>query len=67
MNLFANLLINKLPNYADIMGIPCFFIAFWYFYSIENKNTIEYVLLFGSFIGFILDFFFTYWFITHTK
>lgn len=38
-----------------------------YFYGIENKSPIEYVLLTFSALGFILDIFYTYIFYKSTK
>jgi hypothetical protein len=51
-------------NYDDILAIPLFGLSSIYFYNIENKTVIEYILLLFSVAGFILDIFFTYLFLT---
>lgn len=50
-------------HYGDILAIPFFALLVIYFYNIENKTIIEYVLLLFSISGFILDILYTYIFI----
>ena len=51
--------ISSLSHIGDILAIPCFAILTYYFYIIENKNIIEYLLLAFSTAGFVLDVLFT--------
>ena len=53
-----NNFIKKFSHYGDILAIPFFALLVIYFYNIENKTTIEYVLLLFSMSGFVLDIFF---------
>lgn len=46
---------NKLSHYGDILAIPFFGLLIIYFYKIEYKSTIEYILFYFSIAGFILD------------
>jgi hypothetical protein len=62
MNKEENNLINNLPSIGDIFAIPLFALSSYYFYSIENKNSLEYILLIFSIAGFIADVFFVYLF-----
>ena len=52
-------LANNLSHIGDILAIPFFALLVVYFYEIDNKNAIEYVLYFFSISGLILDIFFT--------
>jgi len=54
-----NNIIKNLSHYGDIIAIPFFAILTFYFYNIENKSILEYVLLLFSMGGFILDIFYT--------
>ena len=56
--------INNLSHYGDILAIPFFGLLIIYFYWIENKTTLEYVLFLFSIGGFIMDIYYTYVFIT---
>ena len=51
---------NNFSHYGDILAIPLFGISSYYFYTIKNKTTIEYILLIFSLLGFILDIIYTY-------
>jgi hypothetical protein len=51
---------KNLSHYGDILAIPFFALLVIYFYNIEDKTTIEYVLLLFSISGFILDILYTY-------
>ena len=52
--------INNLCHYGDILAIPFFAILVYYFYGIENKTLLEYILLLFSASGFLLDILYTY-------
>jgi hypothetical protein len=56
--------INNLSHYGDILAIPFFLLLTIYFYNLEEKTTMEYIFLFFSFSGFILDVLYTYIFFT---
>ena len=45
--------------YCDILAIPFFFLAAYYFMSIKKKTPLEYILLLFSLTGFTLDTIFT--------
>ena len=55
-----------LSHYGDILAIPFFGLLVYYFYGIENKSPMEYVLFAFSVMGFILDIFYTYLFYKKT-
>ena len=54
-----NKFIKNFSNYGDILAIPFFGLLVIYFFNIEKKSTIEYVLLLFSMGGFILDILYT--------
>ncbi len=58
---------NNLSHYGDILAIPFFGLLVKYFYNIENKSTLEYVLFYFSILGFILDIFYTIIFLSNHK
>ena len=58
---------KNFSHYGDILAIPFFALLVIYFYKIEDKSTIEYVLLLFSISGFILDILYTYIFLSHYK
>lgn len=58
---------QNLSHYGDILAIPFFGLLVLYFYGIENKTPMEYVLLVFSAMGFVLDIFYTYLFYNKTK
>lgn len=60
-------LIHNLSHYGDIMAIPFFLLLTIYFYRLEEKTTMEYIFLFFSFSGFVLDILYTYLFLTRNK
>jgi len=62
-----NKLINNISHYGDILAIPFFGLLSIYFYNITNKSIIEYILLFFSIAGFILDSIFTFLFYKKNK
>lgn len=51
--------INDLCHYGDVLAIPFFAILSYYFYGIENKTSLEYILLLFSVAGFLLDILYT--------
>jgi hypothetical protein len=57
---------QNLSHYGDILAIPFFGLLVLYFYGIENKTPMEYVLLMFSAMGFIMDIFYTYLFYKRT-
>jgi hypothetical protein len=57
---------QNLSHYGDILAIPFFALLVLYFYKIENKTPMEYVLLAFSAMGFVLDIFYTYLFYKRT-
>jgi len=48
-------MIKSLPHIADIFAIPLWLIMILYFYRIENKTPVEYVLLLFGTTGLVLD------------
>jgi hypothetical protein len=58
---------NNISHYGDILAIPFFALLSYYFYNIENKNTIENMLYFFSVSGFVLDILYTYLFFVGDK
>jgi len=65
MKVKYNNFIKNFSHYGDILAIPFFALLVFYFYNIEDKSTIEYVLLLFSISGFILDILYTYIFLNH--
>ena len=59
--------IKNLSHYGDILALPLFALLTYYFYTLENKNPIEYLLLFFGFTGFVLDGLFTYIYFVYSK
>jgi len=60
-----NNIIKNSSHYGDILAIPFFALLVIYFYNMEHKSTIEYVLLLFSISGFVLDILYTYIFFSH--
>lgn len=60
MNEYFKQMINDISHIADILAIPFFALAVIYFYNIENKSNLEYLLLFWSVCGLVLDILFTW-------
>ena len=56
---------TMLSHYGDILAIPFFILASIYFYSIEHKTPLEYILLIFSVTGAIADILFTAQFLNH--
>ena len=59
--------ISNLNHYGDILAIPFFGLLIYYFYTIENKTPLEYILFLFSISGFILDIVYTYIYIYKIK
>jgi hypothetical protein len=59
--------INNLSHYGDILAIPFFALLIIYFYNIKNKTMKEYILLYFSISGFVLDILYTYIFLFHSN
>jgi hypothetical protein len=52
--------LNKnISHYGDILAIPCFLITLIYFYRINNKSTLEILIMFFIFVCLIGDILFT--------
>jgi len=60
-------MINNFSHYGDILAIPFFALLVYYFYLIENKSIVEYILFYFSISGFILDILYTYIFLKRFK
>ena len=58
---------KNIVHYGDILAVPCFFIAFLYFYNKENKTLLEIFLMLFVLCGFIVDLIFSYLFLTNYK
>lgn len=57
-----NNIMKNISHYGDIIAIPFFAILVFYFYNIEHKSILEYVLFLFSISGFVLDIMYTYLF-----
>ena len=55
---------NKLAHYGDMIAIPFFIITLIYFFNIENKTNLEYLIILFLTISLICDVVFTYIFMT---
>lgn len=55
--------IQNWSHYGDILAIPFFALLVFYFYNVEEKSIMEYVLLGFSIGGFVLDVLYTYIFL----
>jgi hypothetical protein len=59
--------LKHLGHYEDILAIPLFALLTIYFYNIEHKTPIEYLLLFFGMVGFIADIVNTYIYVMYGK
>lgn len=59
--------IQNSSHYGDVLAIPFFALLVNYFYSIECKSILEYLLLWFSISGFVLDIVYTYIFFYMNK
>lgn len=57
-------IIKNASHYGDILAIPFFALLAMYFYNIQQKSIIEYVLFYFSISGFVLDILYTYIFLS---
>lgn len=55
---------NKLAHYGDLIAIPFFVITLYYFYLIEHKTILEWIIIWFSLIGLLGDILFTLIFLT---
>lgn len=55
--------IKNLSHFGDILAIPFFALLVIYFYNIQHKSIIEYVLLCFAISGFVLDILYTFIFL----
>lgn len=51
---------EEISHIGDILAIPLFALAIYYFYQIQKKNCIEWILFLFVSIAFICDSYFTY-------
>lgn len=51
---------EEISHIGDIFAIPLFGLAIYYFYQIQKKNWIEWILFLFVSIAFICDIYFTY-------
>ncbi len=58
---------EEISHIGDIFAIPLFALAIYYFYKIQKKNWIEWILLLFVFIAFICDSYFTYNYLNSLK
>ena len=59
--------ISNISNIGDILAIPFFALLCLYFYRIDNKTPMEYILFLFSITGFVLDTLFTYFYLFRNK
>jgi hypothetical protein len=62
-----NNITNNLSHYGDILAIPFFALLVYYFYTIQHKSMIEYILFYFSICGFVLDILYTYIFLASSN
>lgn len=55
-----NIFVNKLTHIGDILALPFFILLSIYFYKIENKTLLEYLLFLFSVSCFMIDITFLY-------
>ena len=60
-------IIKNASHYGDILAIPFFALLMVYFNNIQDKSIIEYILLYFSISGFILDILYTYIFLSYSN
>jgi len=60
-----NKIMKNANHYGDILAIPFFALLIIYFYNIEDKSILEYVLFLFSIIGFLVDILFTFIFLSY--
>jgi hypothetical protein len=63
--MICNKFITNFSHYGDILAIPFFALLVIYFYNIKHKSILEYILLYFSISGFVLDILYTYIFLSN--
>ena len=58
---------QNIHHYGDILAIPFFLLLSIYFYNIESKTPLEYILFVFSIVGFLTDSLFTIRFIRRSN
>lgn len=58
-----NKFVNKLTHIGDILALPFFILLSIYFYRIENKTPLEYLLFYFSVLCFMIDVTFSYFYL----
>ena len=57
-----NKFVEKLTHIGDMIAVPFFILLTIYFYNIENKTNLEYLLFLFSLSCLFIDFTFSYFF-----
>jgi len=57
-----NKFVEKLTHIGDMIAVPFFILLTIYFYNIENKTNLEYLLFLFSLSCFLIDVTFSYFF-----
>lgn len=60
-------IIKNISHYGDILAIPFFALSIIYFYNIEDKSILEYILFLFFICGFVLDILYTYIFLFYSN
>jgi hypothetical protein len=59
--------ITNILHCGDLLAVPFFLLAIYYFYIKKNRTVIENILLLFVSIAFIFDLYFSYLFLTKSK
>lgn len=59
--------IKNISHYGDILAIPFFALLVYYFYKIQEKTIMEYILFLFCISGLVLDIFFTFVFFSSSR
>jgi len=59
--------LHSMSHWGDLLAIPGFALLIYYFYNLEEKTILEYLLLLFSITALILDILFTYEFLCLSK
>jgi len=62
-----NRFVNNLTHIGDILALPFFILLSIYFYNLENKTPLEYLLFLFSISCFLIDVAFSYFYIFGSK
>ena len=60
-------IIKNISHYGDILAIPFFALSIIYFYNIEDKSILEYILFLFFICGFVLDILYIYIFLFYSN